>query len=383
MIDALGYEKTYAYDANGNKVKETTPKGNETSYEYDKRNALIKMKTPLGNETMFNYDGNSNVVEEIKPDGSKKTNEYDEINRVYRTSYNPDNRVIDYSYDANGNVTKIVTVTGAEAGTITREYDENNRLTSLSNDFNGNFTKQITYAYDGAWNRISMTAGGGVSSYTYDKNNQITTIENKFSEPTSYEYDDAGRRTQKTFDNGMNASYEYDDAGNLLSLDYYLNSGSHFAGFHSNYDNNRNRLSTEEIFPSLSGQDTTMIVYEYDNLEQLVAEKIEDGTITEYIYDEDRNRKQKVVDGDTTHNIYDSDGQLSATGSITNLWDKNGNLVTKLEGADTTILNYNFPNKIDNVVLPDDSTVQYSWSGLWNRMAKTASPTLFALNDCQ
>lgn len=386
MIDANGNETTYAYDANGNKSKETGPKGNETSYEYDDRNLLIKMTTPLGYETSFKYDGNSNIIEEIKPDGSKKTSEYDKLNRVSEIQYNPDNRIMEYTYDANGNVTEIVTTSGTETGIITKAYDNRNQLISLINDFNGNFTKEISYEYDGIGNRISMTVDSGKVSYTFNEKNQMVSIINKYDEETKYEYDESGRRIKKTFDNGINASYVYDESGNLLSLIYLINYNNTeylLASFLYGYDKNGNIVSKEEILPSQSGMDTTVIKYEYDDLNQLISEKIKDGRSSEYVYDEDRNRSLKIVDGDTIHYTYDSDERLLSTDSITNIWDNNGNLSVKIKGTDTTIFLYNFPNKLEEVVLPDGDTVKYEWSGLWYRMSKTASPISFALNDCQ
>ncbi len=386
MIDANGNETTYAYDANGNKSKETSPKGNETVYEYDDRNLLIKMKTPLGNVTEFKYDGNSNIVEEIKPDGSRKIDEYDKLNRVTNTQFNTDNRLMEYSYDANNNVTEIVTTSGTETGIITKAYDNKNQLISLSNDFNGNFTKEILYDYDGVGNRISMIADGGNISYTFNENNQMISIKNKYDEETVYEYDESGRRIKKTFDNGIYATYVYDESGNLLSLIYYINYNNTvylLAKFLYSYDKNGNKVSKEEILPSLVGMDTIVIEYEYDDLNQLISERIEDGSTTEYVYDEDRNRSIKIVDGDTIHYTYDSDGRLLSTDSITNIWDDNGNLAVKIKGTDTTLFSYNFPNKLEEVELPNGDTVKYEWSGLWYRMSKTASPTSFALNECQ
>ena len=380
LIDAKLNKITYAYD--GNKIEETSPKGNQTTYEFDERNLLIAMTTPLGFETQISYDGNSNIVKETKPDGSAKTNEYDKLNRLTRTILTPDNTTMEYTYDSNGNVTEIETTTSTKKGIITKAYNNHNQLISVINDFNGNFTKEIQYNYDEVGNRILMEANGGAINYTFNENNQMTTIKNKLGETTSYQYDESGRRTRKTYHNEMYATNDYDESGNLLSLNYFNKDNNPLARFQYEYDKNGNKTRKEEILPNISGNDNINVAYEYDKLNQIIVENISGGTLTEYEYDKDRNRIIKTVDGNSVHYNYDADSRLLEYGNTQNMWENNGNLIIKMKEPDTTFYSYNFPNKLKTVMLPDGKTVEYDWSGLWHRMGKTASPEMFTLTDC-
>ena len=101
------------------------------------------------------------------------------------------------------------------SGTIIRVYDNLNRLTSET-------TPQgtVSYTYDGAGRRTSMTvAGQPTANYTYDNANRLTQITQGASIVT-FAYDVAGRRTSTTLPNGIAVSYTYDAASRVTAIDY-------------------------------------------------------------------------------------------------------------------------------------------------------------------
>ncbi|MGD0247933.1 MAG: RHS repeat-associated core domain-containing protein, partial [Candidatus Limnocylindrales bacterium] len=65
----------------------------------------------------------------------------------------------------------------------------------------------VSFTYDAAGNRISMTAGGSTTPYTYDAAGQLKTAGS-----TDYTYDAAGNRLT-----AGSSSFTYDDFGNLAS----------------------------------------------------------------------------------------------------------------------------------------------------------------------
>ena len=134
---AFGFE----YDANGNLVKEISPKGNGKAYAYDDRGNVIQTrekanaKLPDGDAdlvTSYVYDAAFHkITEQTKPDGSK----------------------VDFTLDANGNTTEIRTTGVALDGNsqetlsdivIRNEYDSNGHI-ARTTDAEGNVTD---FAYD-------------------------------------------------------------------------------------------------------------------------------------------------------------------------------------------------------------------------------------------
>ena len=63
----LGYTTAYAYDANGNVVSVTTPRGaTATSSDFTAFNQPQKVKDTRGNFTVLKYDARGNLVESMK-----------------------------------------------------------------------------------------------------------------------------------------------------------------------------------------------------------------------------------------------------------------------------------------------------------------------------
>ena len=77
-----------------------------------------------------------------------------------------------FAYDAAGNITNMYN----NDISISYSYDALNRLIQKTID---NWNKTISYTYDKAGNRTSMTdPDGGNTHYTYDANNRLTSIQN-------------------------------------------------------------------------------------------------------------------------------------------------------------------------------------------------------------
>jgi len=88
---------------------------------------------------------------------------------------------LNYTYDANGNITSL--------NTETYTYDGLNRLLTASQPAH-NYT--ATYQYDNVGNRISQVENGLTTSYNYNAVNELTS-----STGTTYTYDQRGNLVQK------------------------------------------------------------------------------------------------------------------------------------------------------------------------------------------
>ncbi len=135
---AVGMNMEYRFPAAGNNgrialQRDKLPGGEEVEYQYDELNRLISAVT-RGPEwgLTFTYDGFGNRLSQTVVKGSGPTSSM---------LYNPaNNRVVGWSYDANGNVT------GTDGGPMQMEYDGYNRMVRAVN-VQGGGEEQVTF-YD-------------------------------------------------------------------------------------------------------------------------------------------------------------------------------------------------------------------------------------------
>jgi YD repeat-containing protein len=101
----------------------------------------------------------------------------------------------------------------------------------------------ISYTYDAADRRISMTvAGQPTVNYTYDNANRLTQL-TQGSLTVTVAYNNAGLRSSVTLPNGVVTEYSYDPASQLIGLTYKL--GQTVLGdITYEYDANGNRSRT-------------------------------------------------------------------------------------------------------------------------------------------
>ena len=81
---------------------------------------------------------------------------------------------------------------------------------------------EVTYAYDAARRRTSMTVvGQNAVSYTYDNANRLTQIA-QGSSTVGFSYDNANRRTSLTLPNGIVLAYTYDEDSRVTGMTWTL-----------------------------------------------------------------------------------------------------------------------------------------------------------------
>ena len=240
----------YRFDNQGNKVEESygqqeVEKDREPEswhtihFSYDSNNHLTLVQDDFGAQMRYDYDCLGNIIleERVIADG---------IHSIIRYAYNKNgwriqkteeiqgngpvqSAVTKYSYDANGNLTKIVTPKGF---VIRREYDVDDRLTEERvTDRKSGIDRRVQYAYDEAGNIRKRTVlgtdgecletglcydlkdrlirrtnpGGAVLRYLYDRNDQLI----KAVSPYGYEPDS---------DDGAGTTYAYDSRGNRIRV---------------------------------------------------------------------------------------------------------------------------------------------------------------------
>ena len=243
--DALGRTTSYTYDKNDNLESCTDPGNHTTQYDYDSNGNLTSITNANGGETSMSYDYDTDWLTSVSFAGASKEYSYNSDGTLDHF-IKPDGTTLSYSYDNLGRVTddginsyiydsqtlRLNSITGKDSGKkLSFGYDGFGRVTSTSYnghsnsysyDDNGNCTKvnNTTYSYDKLNRLTSVKFNGKTITYTYRKDNQLSEV--NYSNGlmiTSYGYDAAGRMTsKKTKVNGSvvaSYSFELDKAGNI------------------------------------------------------------------------------------------------------------------------------------------------------------------------
>ena len=240
----------YAYDANGNLTKITTPKGSEIHRSYDADDRLteervLDRKNGIDRRVQYAYDAAGNVLKQaiLGTDGEclESSTRYDLKDRAtHRT--NPAGGVTRYLYDRNDRLRKEIRPYGYEpesddgAG-VSYTYDSRgNRLRTtnalgevvqelsynlrnqpvIQEDTFGNRT-ELSYELDGKIKDVRRSGNHQriLQQYEYNARRQITGVVDGNRNPISYDVDSWGRITGIGFVDGGKEGYEYTPAGQV------------------------------------------------------------------------------------------------------------------------------------------------------------------------
>ncbi|HEX6623913.1 MAG TPA: RHS repeat-associated core domain-containing protein [Pyrinomonadaceae bacterium] len=420
MTDAVGHTTTYEYDSLnrgtravfhdgsssavgydtlGRRVSKTDQAGKTTRFEYDSANRLVKVIDALNQATRFTYDELGNLISQTDANNHTTAFEYDSMNRRVKRTL-PMGMSETYAYDLAGQLTNHTDFKGK---TTTYDYDVMGRLVSKTPD-PSLAQPSVTYTYNQAGLRASMTDASGVTAYAYDARYRLTGKQTPQGALT-YTYDSAGNllTTRSSNANGLSVDfaydvlnrlasvtdnrtgatqtvYQYDSVGNLGSLTYgngvvttyaYDNlnrltgvtsaKGSTLAGYTYTLGAAGNRLSVTE-------HGGRQVSYTYDDLYRLTGETVAgdphsvNGAVG-YTFDPVGNRKTQTstLPGVATATYdYDANDRLVADTS-----DANGNTT----GAAGNTYSFDFENRLTEM---NGGAVRVVHDGDGNRVSKTA-----------
>ena len=305
VIDAKNQQTTYTYDSMDRLKTRKDALNRQESYQYDPAGNLSQFTDRKNQQTTFEYDGLNRRTKAIYTDATT-TFVYDAVGRLTKASDTATGAgTIDFAYDAldrliqettgQGSVSYQYDVLGRRTNMVangqqpvTYGYDVASRLTQVAQG-----SLAVGLGYDNANRRTSLTYPNGAStSYVYDVASRLTNINHLgpsgIIEALTYQYDAAGNRTSLTRNNATasvlpsavaNATY---DAANEQTA---------FAGATLTYDNNGNLTS--------DGTNT----YVWDARNRLVS--ISGGVTASFKYDALGRRTNKVVGIAASQFLYD------------------------------------------------------------------------------
>jgi RHS repeat-associated protein len=360
---------------------ETTDGLATTNYSYDLRGRLEDVVQGIGSDQRStSYAYNTSGWLDSVTDGLNRATyyDYDLVGRPIRVTL-PGGRIVDYSYDQNGNVSSIVPP-GRSAHVF-------------------NYTP---LDQDESYTAPSIGTGITVTQYDYNLDQQLTAVTRPDGSSVSYGYDTGGRLSQEQIPRGISA-YAYEtQTGQLASITAPGAEGLFFT-----YDG---ALLHDE---SWAGTINGTVSREYNN-DFIVSSIAVNGDVINYIYDLDnlllqagdltltRSPLNGLLTGDSIGNIasqldYNTVGELtfkSTHHSTIDLYeagyarDNIGRITQKAEAITGSLLTFDYGYdgagrlaevKRDGIVLAN-----YTYDSNSNRIAGfDESGTISATYDAQ
>lgn len=364
--------KAYAYDENGNIVKEldgegflggtgTTDaakiqSGYGTITTYNAANLPSTVLDPVGAErglkwtTKYGYDGAGRQISATNAKGVVSGTRYDDAARVIATTVRekataPEKVLKTNTYDLAG---RLISVTDANGNQTTYENNAFGQVRSANDpgdDTIAAFTQTNQYDVMG---RLAQKADstGAVQLYTYDAEGHTLSeteqqANGKNGITTSTLYDKNGNERFVTDGNGHVTSYTYDALNRQISSSVVVTDVQGTSNTHTTqtqYDANGNVLWTQDwlgnrqtsiydernhLIATVDATGTTIEKIEYNASDAQVSSYDALNHVTRYTFDRD-NRQLTATDpdGNVTSQTYDNVGQNDSK------TDGNGNVTT-------------------------------------------------------
>ncbi|MEV0228095.1 RHS repeat-associated core domain-containing protein [Nonomuraea sp. NPDC050786] len=295
---------SYAYDAAGQLISTTDPRGYTTTFDYDKLGRQVRVTDPApdgqtAGTWVTEYDLAGEKLATLDPTGARSEATYDDLGRQITA-------------------TQIERKPTSAAYTTTMEYDDAGRL-----------VKQIA-------------PGNKATSYTVNAAGEVKTVTDPLTNKTTMDYDLAGRLI-KTIDPNRNATTaEYDLAGRKTAVKDLDSTGAVLRTFGYGYDAAGNQISatspeghvTKQTFDALSR--TTSLIEPVSASEQITTSFGYDAT----------GARTRLIDGrgNATWTTYNTLGLVEtvtepsttahpnpADRTWTQIYDKAGNQVATIQ----------------------------------------------------
>ncbi len=300
-----GPTTTFTLDVNGNVVKVTDPEGRFSESEFDLADRLIRTKDGTGqilSEIVYNDSDLQTSILVADPMGGAlvldRSFTYNARNQL-KTSTDFFGAVTTFLYDARGNLLRrdLPTV-GTQVCFHTFEYDLLNRLTKETRNEGTPDAISISYGYDAAGNRTSMTdARGFVYTYVFDDSNRM--IERHYPNIgaetfiESWSYDDRGNVATFTDCAGKVATWTYDLKNRPLT-ETHVKSAVTLASISRVYDGSNNLVSVTDTVSKIRisfTDDSNAPAYDALNRLTQVRWFLEVGTPDEVMWKEVKYQK--------------------------------------------------------------------------------------------
>ncbi len=326
-----------------------------TDYSIDSKGNLIGITRVDTTGSSYGYDTLGKIVTRTNRRGQQITYAYDTFGRLILKSY-PSGRTIGYTYDTRDN---LLTALDSLTGTSSMQYDDRDLLTLI--DYPGG--KRFMFTYDAAGRRTQRTGDDGfILNYQYDSVGRMSRLTDGLgTEFVRYTYDPVGRLSREDKGNGTCTTYTYNPAGQILSLINYAPESSIQSRFDYTYDAVGRRTS----MTTLTGTTT----YGYDALGQLTDVTYASSREVNYSYDPAGNRTTVTDAGVPTNYSTNNMNQYTQVGTTTYGYDLDGNTISMTDATGTTTYQYDEENRLTRAATQTSGSFNYTYDALGNRIA--------------
>lgn len=424
-MDALKNVTRQTYDAMSHRTSITDAEGHVTRFDYDGLGRLSRTVYPDYAAEPLTYDSAGRVSSKIDRKGVKTSYAYNGLGQLVKKSYSDGSSAVTYTYD---NMGRMLTAAN-DVDTLTWTYDHLGRVRTETSSLNG---PTLTYDYDNAGNRLSLSANGNVVfGYDYYDNSALKRIRYNGLN-FDFNYDNGSQRSTLTYPNGVVNTYQINNMSRLTSVSA-AKSGTVVSSAGYTYDNLGNRLS--KTLPEVSetygydaisrltrvsrtaqGQasafgydrvgnrvtDTTngaaqQSTYDVDNalrtrsvggtepIEGTVSEPANvkvDGQAAQVLAGNRFAAKKAVAAGANNVTVAATDGSGNTTTKSYSFqvsgqpatfdYDANGNLISKVEGANTWTYEWTVENQLKRVLKNGAEVARFTYDPLGRRVQKIA-----------
>ena len=215
----------YQYDGIGRRTQMTDATGT-THWNYDAASRVTSVAAPNGT-VAYTYNNANDRATMTLPGSRTFTYGYNSTSGRLTSVTDWQSNAIGFSYDSDGNRTGISRPNGVDS---TYTYDLADRLTAIDHHDSGGTIQSFDYTLDAAGNRTAVVSNAGTESYTLDALNRVTAVDYPTGDDVSYTYDNTGNiatmtvgtttttythdAADQTTSDGTH-TFTYDDNGNL------------------------------------------------------------------------------------------------------------------------------------------------------------------------
>lgn len=296
----LAATNRYTYDARGNVLRSTDPRGNTTTQVYDALDRLVEVTgpAPFSRVTRFVHTGNGKPARIERQTGDVlrpwQVTEftYDVLDRLVRRTDDL-GQSTEFRYDGNGNTAAVVDANG---NTSTMVYDERNLL----HRFTDALTNTVTFAYtSNGLPLLRRDARGNASTNVYDALDRVVALVRPDGAPEQFLRDTAGNTVARRTMGGRWSTNEIDSLGRLSAVRHEDGGATEFS-----HD------AAGRILRVVSTNGTWS--FGYDVMGRRMAATNSHGRVTRHAYDRAGNLSQLTYpDGTFLAYAYDSLNRLT------------------------------------------------------------------------
>ena len=294
VTDAESNTTTYSYDVFGNVNRIDYPDTTYETFVYNARGDLLSTTDPRGKTTSFTYDDQRRVLVTTFPDTSTQIRTYDPSGNLASKTDNEENTTT-YTYSSTQKLlTTSLPTTTAGTAVIANEYDSRDWLVRTIDPM----LHESEFVYDSAKRLIEVIDPlQRKSIQDYDSLGRVVASTNPANETAGFQYNARGERIVKTDPLIRAIEYSFDENGNRTGI-----KNRRLNDYTFSFDPNNRLISLEtplghvksrtwnnrgllETITEPSNQSTT---FTYDSMGRVQSQVDAEGTIT-FIYDSNGN----------------------------------------------------------------------------------------------